>query len=430
MIFSKTGNINAAAIGFIRKAIFSFATISVTPRCKIATRGYAYSAIYILFCISDCVAVSNPYRLIFTKGINQINLKDGRDLIEVYNQYISAHGAAAYTENLYIFFENGYLTCIDYSNPSQSSPLCFQADCNHRSSTCTSWLNTPSRAIYASGDNLYYIDSDKSKTPGLYRMDLSGGRRERVKDLEILENEYWPGISTFGYSFRVYGSYLAVELNLLKNDSRQSMIYLTRIDDRSEGAFVFEGNENGDVLYTAIEFREDWMFVAEKNTAAGTNTLLGYDLSKQSAVPLVEGWDINNSFTMQDNVLYWTVTGEGIYSMDIEEKSIVKYRDLDPVLEYGATAYDDQYLYLTNAIRYMDYQGTVPAEGRGIMVYDFHGNLQQFIPMTQEVGNAMFLLSTPDYVFFYDDSTHSCHPAWYIEKSAIASNSAKMLPVE
>ena len=74
--------------------------------------------------------------------------------------------------------------------------------------------------------------------------------------------------------------------------------------------------------------------------------------------------------------------------MDIEEKSIVKYRDLDPVLEYGATAYDDQYLYLTNAIRYMDYQGTVPAEGRGIMVYDFHGNLQQFIPMTQEVGNA------------------------------------------
>lgn len=92
--------------------------------------------------------------------------------------------------------------------------------------------------------------------------------------------------------------------------------------------------------------------------------------------------------------------------------------------------YDDQYLYLTNAIRYMDYQGTVPAEGRGIMVYDFHGNLQQFIPMTQEVGNAMFLLSTPDYVFFYDDSTHSCHPAWYIEKSAIASNSAKMLPVE
>lgn len=347
-----------------------------------------------------------------------------------YNQYISAHGAVAYTENLYIFFENGYLTYIDCSNPSQSSPLCFQADCNHRSSTCTSWLNTPSRAIYASGDNLYYIDLDKSKTPGLYRMDLSGGRRERVKDLEILENDYWPGISTFGYSFRVYGSYLAVELNLLKNDSRQSMIYLTRIDDRSEGAFVFEGNENGDVLYTAIEFREDWMFVAEKNTAAGTNTLLGYDLSKQSAVPLVEGWDINNSFTMQDSVLYWTVTGEGIYSMDIEEKSIVKYRDLDPVLEYGATAYDDQYLYLTNAIRYMDYQGTVPAEGRGIMVYDFHGNLQQFIPMTQEVGNAMFLLSTPDYVFFYDDSTHSCHPAWYIEKSAIASNSAKMLPVE
>ena len=38
-----------------------------------------------------------------------------------------------------------------------------------------------------------YIDLDKSKTPGLYRMDLSGGRRERVKDLEILENDYWPG---------------------------------------------------------------------------------------------------------------------------------------------------------------------------------------------------------------------------------------------
>ena len=137
-----------------------------------------------------------------------------------------------------------------------------------------------------------------------------------------------------------------------------------------------------------------------------------------------------NEITNQVDISLKDYSDDNIESMDIEEKSIVKYRDLDPVLEYGATAYDDQYLYLTNAIRYMDYQGTVPAEGRGIMVYDFHGNLQQFIPMTQEVGNAMFLLSTPDYVFFYDDSTHSCHPAWYIEKSAIASNSAKMLPVE
>jgi len=121
--------------------------------------------------------------------------------------------------------------------------------------------------------------------------------------------------------------------------------------------------------------------VTEKNAADGTNTLWGYNFTTQEAVPLVEGWDISNCFTVQDGILYWAVTGDGVYSMDMEKKSVTKHRSFDPVLEYGAAAYDDQYLYLTNAIRYMDSQGTVPAEERGVKVYDLQGNLQQFIPV-------------------------------------------------
>lgn len=100
-----------------------------------------------------------------------------------------------------------------------------------------------------------------------------------------------------------------------------------------------------------------------------------------------------------------------------------------PVLEYGAAAYDDQYLYLTNAIRYMDSQGTVPAEERGVKVYDLQGNLQQFIPVPQESGNALLLLFTPGYVFFCDDRNGSYCPTLYLEKAAVSSGTAQILPV-
>ena len=141
-----------------------------------------------------------------------------------YNQYIPSHGVTAYTKDLYIFFDSGRLFYVGRSQPSQLFPLCFQADCDHKNSSCTAWLNTPSRSIYAAGDNLYYIDADKDANPALYRMDLSGGGRELVKSLNILNEESWPGISSLGYSFRVYGSYLAIELNLLNEDSWQHKI--------------------------------------------------------------------------------------------------------------------------------------------------------------------------------------------------------------
>ena len=78
-----------------------------------------------------------------------------------YNQYIPSHGVTAYTKDLYIFFDSGRLFYVGRSQPSQLFPLCFQADCDHKNSSCTAWLNTPSRSIYAAGDNLYYIDADK-----------------------------------------------------------------------------------------------------------------------------------------------------------------------------------------------------------------------------------------------------------------------------
>ena len=346
-----------------------------------------------------------------------------------YNQYIPSHGVTAYTKDLYIFFDSGRLFYVGRSQPSQLFPLCFQADCDHKNSSCTAWLNTPSRSIYAAGDNLYYIDADKDAKPALYRMDLSGGGRELVKSLKILNEESWPGISSLGYSFRVYGSYLAIELNLLNEDSWQHKIYLTGIDGKDEGIFLFGEEDDSDKSYIAIEFRENWLFVTEKSAADGTNTLWGYNFSTQEAVPLVEDWDISNCFTVQDGILYWAVTGDGVYSMDMEKKSVTKHRSFDPVSEYGAAAYDDQYLYLTNAIRYMDSQGKVPAEERGVKVYDLQGNLQQFIPVPQESGNALLLLFTPDYVFFCDDRNGSYCPTLYLEKAAVSSGTAQILPV-
>lgn len=58
---------------------------------------------------------------------------------------------------------------------------------------------------------------------------------------------------------------------------------------------------------------------------------MGLQFSTQEAVPLVEDWDISNCFTVQDGILYWAVTGDGVYSMDMEKKSVTKHRSFDPV---------------------------------------------------------------------------------------------------
>ena len=94
-----------------------------------------------------------------------------------YNQYIPSHGVTAYTKDLYIFFDSGRLFYVGRSQPSQLFPLCFQADCDHKNSSCTAWLNTPSRSIYAAGDNLYYIDADKDAKPALYRRRPRAGQK-------------------------------------------------------------------------------------------------------------------------------------------------------------------------------------------------------------------------------------------------------------
>lgn len=342
-----------------------------------------------------------------------------------YNQYIFSHGYAGYSEDAYLFFNSNRLLFLEPTLTSPLSPLCARPDCDHRTSACSAYIDTD--AIYVSGDNLYYIGMDRKYNYGLYEMDLQGGSRRLVENLSVLETPY----SGFDFSYRIYSSWLALELEVQDADERAYMIWLTDLEHPNEdGEIIFGGYDNTSVAYTGVELRDGWLFTIASELSTGKSSLLGYNMEAGTSITLVEEWNAINTLSLRDGSLYWFVPGEGFFTKLLDEGTVTKYRDCNPDTEYGFGAYEDNYLVFTNAIPGVDMMESVSGEERGVSFYDYQGMLTQFIPVTDYTQHPAYLMSTPDYIFFFESGSTALVPAWYVEKAAIADGTAELIPVE
>ncbi len=356
----------------------------------------------------------------------------GADAEIDYNQYIFSHGCTAYTEDAYIFFENLQLKFLDSTLSAPLSLLCTRPNCNHRNSSCTAYLNNQS--VFASDNKLYYIAQGDDGGYGVYELGLDGTDRKLIRSISLLDG------SNYGFTYRIYGDYLALEMTYSTVDGSSSAIYLTDLrDSKAEFLPVFGGRDNTAIIYSGTELRDGWLFACARASDSESWALMGYNIETGETYTLVDQWTSINTFALKGDTLYWYAIRDGFYSMSLTDMLQTKYRDYDPSYEFGDGYYDDQYLYFTNSIPGLNdpdlvIQGVgspdayIPEEKIGLYIYDYEGNLQQFIPTEGQIYPA-FLLSTPRYVFFYPRGG-SLLPQWYIDKEAIPSGSAALLSVE
>ena len=269
---------------------------------------------------------------------------------------------------------------------------------------------------------------DPDRHYGLYRMDIHTGERTLSSRLPLLDRAG----DSFGYSYCVYGSYMALELNRWRGDAKESAIYLIKIgeDGGTDLEPIFGGEGNTAISYSCIQMRDGWIFVWATDTATHTTTLCGYDMETGETRALVEDWHTVSTISLRGETLYWFEPVVGFFSVPLEGGEPTLLRACDPPAEYGAGVYDDQYLYLSTSIAQLDALGTVPEERRGLAIYDYQGNLLQFIPATEEARHYACLLSTPEYVFFFDMDSSVLEPCWYLKKADVASGTAELIPVE
>lgn len=349
----------------------------------------------------------------------QKTVTDGVD----YNQYIYHHGSVAYTDDAYIFCNNGSLTFLEPTLSAPISPLCTRPNCMHRDGTCAAHIN--SQSVFASGNKLYYL-AEEEGAYGVYEVGIDGGGRKRIKELPVLSGD------GFGFSHLIRGEYVALAVERWSANASSSTVYLTKLrDPNGEIIPVLGGDDNTTVSYDGITLWGDWLLAEANHNDAEKRSLVGYHISAGEACTLIEDWSGWGNYAIRDDTLYWFDLENGFYSMSLTTMEQTKYRECDPAYEYGAGMYDNEYLYFTNAIPMIDRTGRIPADKRGLYIYTYEGELKQFIPVPpEENGKAMFyLLSTPSYVFFTDGSDPVV-PVWYLEKADIASGGAKLVGLE
>lgn len=347
----------------------------------------------------------------------QSNTSHRSELID-YNQYIYSHGCVAYTDEAYVFFENGQLTFLEPSLSAPLSTMCIRPDCDHVNAHCSSYVDTSS--IFASGNNLYYVAKDKNQEYGIYEMNLKGEDRKRIKELTLIND------ASIGFTYRLYDSLVALETTKWTAEASTYSIYLIDLTNKhADPKLILGGNNNSKTIYAGTELRDGWVFAKAYDTETQERSLVGYNIESGQVYTLISDWNNSNVFSLRDNVLYWFSQEKGFFSLSLDDFQSVQYRSSFSY-EDGPAIYDDQFLYLTNALPSL---ADIATEKRGLYIYDYEGTLKQFLPLENSSISPVFLLSTPDYVFFFD-ANGSMAPQWYIEKAKIRSGEVELLSVE
>lgn len=337
-----------------------------------------------------------------------------------YNQYIYSHGFTAYTDDVFIFFNNETLYFLDKELSTPVQKMCVRPSCNHITDVCSARVET--LAVYASNNFIYYISRNPDGKYAVYELNLKDLKRKEIRELPLLNK---PGV---GFSYRIYGDYLALEVRQWSANTSTYSVYLTELKNKkAEIIPIFGGEDNTTVTYSSTELRDGWVLVQAYELETGTRSLLGYQIETGKRNTLVTEWEHSNVFSLKDNILYWFSVDSGFHSLNLLNMELINHSDFDAPSNVGIGIYDDEYLYFSNVMSSSGDNISSEIENYGIYIYTYDGELIRFIPsLGNNEGIPIFLLSTPQYTFFFEASSEVL-PKWYINKSDILSKETVML---
>ena len=343
-----------------------------------------------------------------------------------------SHGVCKAESGYYYlqYDDNKMLTMIRYmdGNTHKTTPVCAKAECMHDSSDCNAMLGNDymSTQIHYYKGNIYVVRVDNGMAK-LVKIAKDGSSREDVA--ELFANNGATSVSLVFHDDCVYaydhiGHTGAVDSN---KDDKEVIVKVELSTGKSSEVFSYLGAYNA--IYGARSFGDKLFFQifncsidAKTMNVDMTYQLYYYDYATGKS-DKVSDENISDYYVdTQNNMLYYFVTGKGLYARKLNENTASLLYKADSDIIIASLSYDGSYIYMCNG-------GIASATNlreqtdEKIFVLKTDGTLINTIELDNSKMRNLYF-GDDKYLFFEYDGR-----LVYIDKSNIAGD-VSIVPVE
>lgn len=280
----------------------------------------------------------------------------GSDANDVQSYWSSSgHSFAKGEDGYYFLTETGrYLMYFD-ENSKEIIPVCGKADCEHNSMTCNAYLGNAQflpDSIYFYKGNVYLIAYHDGKSY-LTQVNADGSGRKEIA--ELLPSDGGSSIRLVFHDDEVYvydrwGNYsYDNEINqVIKRVSLTDGTGKNVYEYKAKAASIDNGKTFGDKLFFMI--KENSRDEKTSILTVKSNGLYTYDYKTKETGLVLDDNIFDYYVDTENNFLYYFVTGEGLYKMDMKTRDKSMIFEATEKMGMCNLSYDGKYLYLDNFV--------------------------------------------------------------------------------
>lgn len=227
-------------------------------------------------------------------------------------------------------------------------PVCAKLECNHKTSECNAFFGNGAalRSIYYYRDYIYYFGLSNGMAE-LCRMDKSGTTRETIAELmpndgvdsisAVFQGEYAFVYETGGLMNEQETARSIMKVSLATGD--KTTVYTVK----GKGISITNAKAFGDKIFFTVREADS---ISDESTNVHSRGLFSYSCSND-VVEEVSDENINDYYVV-DGALYYFVTEEGLYRVNIGSDTSQKIWESNDKCDMCSVSSDGKYIYLNN----------------------------------------------------------------------------------
>jgi hypothetical protein len=337
----------------------------------------------------------------------------------------------SYMETPYGIYYNQSDNFLYYSQYGTTKylKLCTKTDCSHEYDNCDAFIGENKPIAYYK-DHIYYVSSDiYSMKFYLYKMDMDGKNREKVK--QIYEEDAYTGVTPYGILYDGYYYFIRMEgSGIGESQIKDHNLYRLKIDDDSKCEVVFTNDLISDIC--AFTVAKDNIFFYIKNSGSSgydantyketTYDLYAFSIETNEWTHLSDQWPGLSCGYFDEVHAYCYKFNDGFYELDLDSKLAAKVKNTAIEGGWKSNAfYSEDLIYIINFYT----EGTSltsPYRNQTLFIFDRQYNLidQIFIDyITDDSPTGNMVADIGDYIIFASD--YNSTPDFYLIKSDIGT---------
>lgn len=269
------------------------------------------------------------------------------------------HCIAYYDGGYYYMTSEGNLgKILSYFDPKTGlcTPVCAQPQCDHKTVECTAIFSDYSGTVWCYKEKLYFVRFGNNGKSAIVESNLDGTGRKEL--FEIGNN---PMDLVDAYNFAIADDYFFIynrtgNYAYTTDESMKVSIRMISLDGTTDRELVVS-YEKGAAFEMLKVYRNNLFFVytnthIDEKSHVHTVTSQGlycYDIVNDKIHKVIDDAVYDLSMDEINNVLYYFVIGEGVYSYDFDSNITRKIYESDKLTHMCNISYDGKYIYLSNA---------------------------------------------------------------------------------